>query len=112
MLFRSVPTADQLKTLKEYVGKEVFFGIRPEDMKFCEKPASKNNMQMKVNVIEPLGAETQLYLSSKNQHLVAKVSPNYTFKISENVNFEPIMDKAKFFDKETEKTICEEVNMS
>ena len=65
--------------------------------------------QMQVNVIEPLGSETQLYLTSKNQHVVAKVAPNYTFKIGESVNFEPVMDKAKFFDKETEKNICEEV---
>ena len=74
-----------------------------------KSPASKNNMQMKVSVKEPLGAETHLYLATKAQQVIARTSPDIVFQIGETVNFEPLMEKAKFFDKETERSICEEV---
>jgi len=44
--FEVVPTDAQAKELKAFVGKEVSFGIRPEDVAFSEKPAAANNMQM------------------------------------------------------------------
>ena len=107
--FELVPTADHQKLLKDYIGKEVYFGIRPEDMTFIKTPAAKNNMQMKITVKEPLGAETHLYLSTKSQQLIARTSPDLVFQIGESVNFEPLMDKAKYFDKETERSICDDV---
>jgi multiple sugar transport system ATP-binding protein len=107
--FELVPTADQQKVLKNYIGKEVFFGIRPEDMTYLKTPAAKSNMQMKVTIKEPLGAETHLYLSTKTQQVIVRTSPDIVFQIGDTVNFEPQMDKAKFFDKETELTLCEEV---
>ncbi len=107
--FELVPTADQQKNLKNYLGKEIYFGIRPEDLGYLKAPASKNNMQMKVVVKEPLGAETHLYLTTKSQQVVVRTSPDLIFQIGETVNFEPLMEKAKFFDKETELSICDDV---
>jgi len=107
--FEIVPTADQQKILKSYIGKEVFYGIRPEDLTYLKSPASKNNMQMKVMVKEPLGAETNLILSTKTQQVIVRTSPDIVFQIGEAVNFQPIMEKAKFFDKETELSICDDV---
>ena len=93
--FEIVPTAEQAKTLKNYVGKEVYFGIRPEDLAFQETPAATNNMQMKVSVIEPLGAETNLFLTTKTQSLTARCSPDNKYTIGETVNFSPVMEKGK-----------------
>ena len=67
--FTVVPTAEQQASLKDYVGKEVYFGVRPEDLVYSEAPAAENNMQMKVSNKEPLGAETHLFLSTKTQRM-------------------------------------------
>ncbi len=107
--FKLSPTTEQAKDLKPYVGKEVFFGIRPEDLEYKASPAASNNMQLKVSVIEPLGAETHLYLNTKNQSVISRTEPDVTVHIGDIANFVPLMEKAKFFDKDTELNICEEV---
>lgn len=107
--FEIYPTAEQSQALKSYIGKEVYFGIRPEDLTYAPAPAAENNMQMKVSIIEPLGAETHLYLATRTQQIVARTEPSNTFKIGQDVCFIPSMEKGKFFDKETEKNICEQV---
>ena len=107
--FEITPTEEQAKSLKDYIGKEVIFGIRPEDVEYAKTPASVNNMQMKVSVIEPLGAETNLFLQSKTQNVVVRTSPDIKFQLGDTVNFVPLMEKSKFFDKDTELNICEVV---
>ncbi|MCQ2981745.1 MAG: sn-glycerol-3-phosphate ABC transporter ATP-binding protein UgpC [Treponemataceae bacterium] len=107
--FEITPSEEQAKALKNYIGKEVYFGIRPEDMTYAATPAAVNNMQMKISVIEPLGAETNVFLNSKTQQITVRTAPDIQFQLGETANFVPNMDKAKFFDKETEQTICEEV---
>ncbi|MBO7484513.1 MAG: sn-glycerol-3-phosphate ABC transporter ATP-binding protein UgpC [Spirochaetaceae bacterium] len=105
--FEVSPTEEQAKALKAYIGKEVFFGIRPEDLTYTTTPVASNNMQMKISVIEPLGAETHLFLTTKTQSCVARCSPDNKYTIGETVNFTPFMEKGKFFDKDTELSICE-----
>ncbi len=107
--FEVVPTPQQAERLKDYVGREVFFGIRPEDMQYTKEPAQSNNMQMKVSIIEPLGAETHLYLATRSQQVIARTEPDNTFRIGDTANFVPNMEKGKFFDKESEANICEDV---
>ena len=97
--FEINPTDEQAKTLKEYVGKEVTFGIRPEDLTYTEKPVAKDDMQMKITNKEPLGAETHLYLiSNKGQSIIAKTTANAEFRLGDSVNVIPNMEKAKFFE--------------
>jgi multiple sugar transport system ATP-binding protein len=92
--------------LKNYVGKEVFFGIRPENLRFVDSAAIKNDMKLTVTVFEPLGAESTVWLNtSKGQPLVARTGPEYTFKVGQTTHFSPTMEKARYFDKETELAI-------
>ncbi len=112
--FVLTPTAEQQESLKEYVGKEVYFGVRPEDLTYLATPTTENNMQMKVTNKEPLGAETHLFLATKGQSIIARVqaSAKESFKLGETVNFKPSMEKCKFFvkcpdDLEAELNICE-----
>ena len=97
--FEINPTEEQAKTLKEYIGKEVTFGIRPEDLTYVDKPAAKDDMQMKITNKEPLGAETHLYLvSNKGQSIIAKTTAAADFRLGDSVNVVPNMAKAKFFE--------------
>ncbi len=109
--FELVPTKVQQEKLKDYVGKEVSFGIRPEDLHYQATPAPESNMQMNVTVREPLGAETHLHLTTKSQAMVAKVGPDIVIQIGDTVNFLPEMEKARFFDKETDISICDDAKM-
>ncbi|MCM1321941.1 MAG: sn-glycerol-3-phosphate ABC transporter ATP-binding protein UgpC [Bacteroides sp.] len=107
--FEVAPTAEQAKFLKAYIGKEVSLGIRPEDLEYVKTPAASNNMQMSISVIEPLGAETHLYLNTKTQTIIARTPPENKYQIGDTANFVPAMEKAKFFDMETEENICESI---
>jgi len=108
--FEINPTAEQAKKLKDWVGKEITFGIRPEDLKYVEKPAAKDDMQMKITNKEPLGAETHLYLiSNKGQSIIAKTTATAEFRLGDTVNVVPNMEKAKFFEINPEA--AEEMNI-
>jgi multiple sugar transport system ATP-binding protein len=101
---KSAPSHDEY--LKKYTGKEIWFGIRSEDLRFVDSPAPENNMPLDISVVEPLGAETMLWLQSGSaKELVARVEPKYTFKVGDTANFRPDMEKAHFFDRDTENSI-------
>ena len=108
--FDVTPCAEHQKRLKDFVGKEVWFGIRPEDVEYVEKP-SAGAMQMKIANKEPLGAETHLYLTTnKGQNLIAKTNANVQFRLGETVSLVPNMERAKFFScEEGEVNIVEDI---
>src|SRR5207248_152774 len=64
--------------LAPYIGKEVVFGIRPQDI-FDKTlaPAAvaqqENLVRMNVEVIEPMGSVSTLFLNAGQQTLVAEV---------------------------------------
>lgn len=95
--FDIVPTAQQQDALKPYIGKNICFGIRPEDVRYVQNPEAQNNMNMEITNMEPLGAETHLFLASKTHHIIARTSPEYKFTLGDKVTVIPNMEKAKFF---------------
>ena len=104
-----VPAA-KAKVLKDkgYVGKKVVLGIRPEDIHdsqmFLETSPSKP-MNSVVKVYELLGAEVFLYFDVDGTQITARVDPRTTAKTGDPIRFAFDMEKAHFFDKETELTI-------
>ena len=104
-----VPAA-KAKVLKDkgYVGKKVVLGIRPEDIHdsqmFLETSPSKP-MNSVVKVYELLGAEVFLYFDVDGTQVTARVDPRTTAKTGDPIRFAFDMEKAHFFDKETELTI-------
>ena len=108
--FSVKPAPEHAGYLKNYLDKEIFLGIRPEDMLFREQAAPENNMPLKVEVVEPLGADTTLWLTTGGQPLVARTEPTYAFKMGDMVNFTPRMEKARYFDRETELSILADLD--
>jgi multiple sugar transport system ATP-binding protein len=108
--FKLKPDAKHAQYLKKYVGKEVFFGIRPEDLAYSEKGAVDNSFPVKITVVEPLGADIHLWLTTATQPLVARTEPHFVFKVGDTVNFVPHMTKARYFDKDTELSILAELD--
>ena len=102
--FIAKPDAAHVEFLNEYIGKEIFFGIRPEDMDYVES-GGENSFASKVVVVEPLGADIHLGISTATQSLVARTAPHHLFKFDEVAHFILRMDKARYFDKESELAI-------
>ena len=100
----------QAKILKEtgYQGKEVIFGIRPEDVSsrpIVQEVYPDANVDAEVVVSELLGAETMLYLKLGETEFAARVDARDFHNPGEKVNLTFSVAKGHFFDAETEKRI-------
>lgn len=105
---RVILTPERAEKLADYVGREVTFGIRPEDVFASEKYEAAhehNTVEASVRVFEMLGAEVFLYLTvdgfdvTCREHPSTKAKPGDIMSISFDVN------KIHVFDKETQMTI-------
>ena len=99
------PTENQQKHLKKYVGKNVFFGIRPEDVTYRPASTDGETIDGTVSVVEPLGSETHVFVSTAKNQVTGKIDPTVIIKVGEKVSLAPNMNKAKFFDLQTELAI-------
>jgi multiple sugar transport system ATP-binding protein len=108
--FKIKPHATHVDYLKKYVGKELFFGIRPEDLTFSPSGPTDNSFPVKITVVEPLGADIHLWLTTVTQPLVARTEPHHIFKVGDEIHFIPHMDKARYFDKDTEEAVLAELD--
>ena len=98
-------TGDNADRLKSYVGKEIIFGVRPEDLLLQESGATAKSVKTSVTVIEPLGAEIHLYVDTGKHSMIARVPPRLDFHVGDDIFFEADMAKVIFFDLETEKAL-------
>jgi multiple sugar transport system ATP-binding protein len=108
--FKLKPAQEHVEYLRKYVGKEVYFGIRPEDLTYSQASTGENNIPTKITVVEPLGADIHLWLTTATQSLVARTEPHHTFKVGDTANFSPRLEKARYFDKETELSALAELD--
>jgi multiple sugar transport system ATP-binding protein len=91
-----------------YAGKDVIFGIRPEDVQdtlTVPQPAAAHTAEVKVEVSEPMGAETYLYLTSGATSFIARVRPTDRFQAGQTVKVTFKMDAAHLFDATSEQVI-------
>lgn len=94
---------------EKYVGKEVVFGLRPEHIEEFN-PASENipgkeKVNAVIEVIEPMGSETIVFLKILNNEIIAKLNSKISAKRGEKVNFLFNMNEMHLFDTGTGKTI-------
>ena len=103
-----IPKDKVVPELEDYVGKEVVFGIRPEDVhddpEFLAK-ISEGFVDANVDVTELMGAEIYLYLTCEGSAFTARVEPTSTAKSGDTIKIAFDLKKMHLFDKETEKTI-------
>lgn len=99
-----------LKVLREkgYEGKELIFGIRPEDVNaeaaFLET-FPNSVVHAKISVSELLGAESHLYCQVGSSEFVARVDSRDYLETGAGIDLGFDLNKAHFFDPETEKTV-------
>jgi multiple sugar transport system ATP-binding protein len=105
--FKVVVPKDKNDTVKNYDGKKVTFGFRPEDLidEAIVKDKEGKLIKAKVEVIEPLGSEIYLYLSAGSDNFVARVPHQYKTTLGADVGFVVDVSKTHLFDIETEERI-------
>jgi multiple sugar transport system ATP-binding protein len=93
----------------EYVDKAIVFGIRPEaihDLLTVAAPDPGRTADVKVEVSEPMGSETLLYLDTGATAFVARVNPTDRFEAGQRVQVTFDLTHAHFFNPATEKAIA------
>ncbi len=96
------------ESLKPYVGKEIVFGIRPEDIYdqyFAKEAMPENTVRVNVDVVELMGSEVYIYLKTDSHSFVARVNTYSNPETGGAMGVVFDMQKAHFFDVETENSI-------
>ena len=105
-----LPTHSAPPALQEYSGRNVVFGIRPEDItdpdgvdgrvKHVEKVACR------VDVVEPTGSDTFVVTEIAGREVTARMRAGETTTIGATREFAFAMDHAHYFDPDTEQRIA------
>ena len=99
---------EKAKKVEKYIGKDVWFGIRPENIGSHETHPDEtdNYVESEVYVVEQMGNEVFVYFSpGKNQYIARLGSEGVTVKSGEKYELWYDMSKCHIFDKETEENI-------
>ncbi|MBR0458847.1 MAG: sn-glycerol-3-phosphate ABC transporter ATP-binding protein UgpC [Victivallales bacterium] len=102
-----IPASWREKTAS-YAGKDVVFGVRPEDIgsERAESEKDAQFLEAKIEVMEPMGAETYLYLDyGQEARAIARVDAHRQAKIGQDIKLAVSMLSAHLFDTTTELTI-------
>jgi multiple sugar transport system ATP-binding protein len=92
--------------LGPYVGRDVTFGIRPEDLHIAsEADPAELTLDAVVEVVERLGSEILLDVAVGRVTMVASVEPTATAKMHERLRLGVNPHRLHFFDDQTENAI-------
>lgn len=95
--------------VKQYAGKDIILGIRPEDISDAAVSdftvTADNSLTAQVEVVEPMGAEINLYLSVDNHSVIARVDAESKAKVGDSSKVAVNTAKMHLFDVETEEAI-------
>ena len=101
-------------TSDSYIGREVYMGVRPEnihDEQAFIAASPDSCMDVSVELVELMGSETYLYLSAsgKEDNVVARVDPRSTARAGDQIRVALDPNRLHFFDLETEQTILNRI---
>ncbi len=96
--------------VSDYVGEDVVFGIRPEDLNDAEitqdvDVASENTLDAEVEVVEPMGSEINLYINTGSREFIATVDADSKADVGDTVTMAITQENMHIFDKETEESV-------
>lgn len=99
-----IPLSDKSESIRNYIGKKVTVGIRPEDIDDSEYFISQHSHSVilgTVEVKELMGSEAYLYINCLGGKLTARVSPETTAKPENEIRFAIDESRLHLFDFES-----------
>ncbi len=106
--FKLVVGGQFAKKLEPYHGQQVWLGIRPEDLKLRSEdtPGEHTVIHGIVDVVEPLGAETEVHVRLEDVRLSARLEGYLPLKPEDPIDLEVDLGKLHAFEKDSEKAIA------
>jgi len=108
-----LPQAQVEQLGQENIGREVVFGVRPEDIhhpQYVPGGVNEQSIEATVDVTELMGNEIFVYLvAGDDQDFIARVDPRSDMRPGDKVNVVFNGDKIHIFDRTTEKVIATQV---
>jgi len=86
-----------------YIDRPVILGVRPESIRDAVSGSAITSLQ--VEVAEPMGAETLLYLTSGAHSIIARVQPNHRFELGQKLAVTFDLEHAHLFDTASEQAL-------
>ncbi|MBD3246054.1 MAG: sn-glycerol-3-phosphate ABC transporter ATP-binding protein UgpC [Candidatus Omnitrophica bacterium] len=106
--FRVKIIEEMYKKVQKYIDQDVVFGIRPEniyDRLFASDATPDNTVSVLCDVVETMGSENFLYLSTNKNSFIAVVDSSNKPSLGSAVEVVFDMKKIHFFDPSTEEAI-------
>ena len=96
-----------MSRIKRYEGRDIYMGIRPENITETVPEDLSNCCALQVSVkgIEHLGSEILLYANAEDYPLIARLSPSSRLNPGSQTTLHFNLGKAVFFDAGTEEVI-------
>jgi multiple sugar transport system ATP-binding protein len=99
---------EKAEKVKDYVGKPVWFGIRPEHIGSHEThPGKEEYINGKISIVEQMGNEEFIYFTIDGVQYTARLNSENVRETGngKNYDFWFDMEKCHIFDKETDENI-------
>ena len=93
---------------RDFAGRAIILGIRPENVRETAAPAppeAARTAEVEVEVAEPMGAETLLYLSTGATSFIARVGPADRFRSKQKIQVTFDLERAHLFEPGTERVL-------
>lgn len=106
--FRVELPTERRDSLLDHLGREVVFGIRPEDIhdpQYAPPSITGAPVDCGVDVTELMGNEVFVYLLSGAKSFIARVDPRTSIRVGNQVHVLFNMDNMHVFDRDTEQAI-------
>lgn len=92
--------------LKDYIGKSIIIGIRPEHIQLSPNEGTSADINANVGVIEPIGSDSYIYIDfEEGTTFIVKEEGISTLQLDQNVAVKYLDEHVHFFDEETEARI-------
>jgi multiple sugar transport system ATP-binding protein len=103
-----VPQA-KADAVSAYVGKPVTLGVRPEHLveqsRAGNEAAPDSSIHATVDVVELLGNEIFVYLTTQDQTITARMDPDLNLTRGQQIQVTSASERLHFFDPQTEQAI-------
>jgi len=99
---------DKAKALGDYLGKEMIFGIRPEDVhdrQYSPPGIAAEMLTCDVDVTELMGSEVYVYLLTDSKSFIGRFDPRTSARVGRKVDVVFDMANVHFFDRDTEGAV-------